>query len=108
MKRKTNSILAEAIFTAKRNNLIDLATQLALPTRKQVEVNLDKINQSKAEIVIVPGKILSGGEMTRKCKVYAIKYSKTAEEKLKKAGCEIGKLAKALKEDKKLKGEIII
>ena len=107
MKRKTNTILAEAIFIAKKNDLTELATQLSLPSRKQAAVNLDKINLSKAEVVIVPGKVLSGGEMTRKCKVYALKFSKTAEEKLKKAGCEMVKLIKMLKEDKKLKGEII-
>jgi ribosomal protein L18E len=107
MKRKTNMILAEAIFLAKKNNLIELASKLSLPTKKQATVNLDKINKSKAEIIIIPGKVLSGGEMTRKCKVYALKFSKPAEEKLKKTGCEIKKLIQILRENKKVSGEII-
>jgi len=107
MKRKTNTILAEAIFLAKKNNLIELATKLSLPSRGRVEVNLDKINKSKNETVIIPGKVLSGGEVTRKCKVYAMAFSKTAEEKLKKAGCETEKLIKVLKANKKINGEIV-
>ena len=107
MNRKTNNVLAEAIFLAKKNNLIELATKLSLPVRKRIEVNLDKINKIKNETVIIPGKVLSGGEITRKCKVYAMAFSKTAEEKLKKAGCETEKLIKALRTNKKINGEII-
>ncbi len=107
MKRKTNTVLAQAIFIAKKNNLLDIAGKLSLPTRKQAAVNLDKISGSKSEVVIIPGKVLSGGEITRKCKVYAMNFSKTAEEKLKKAGCETKKLIQVLKENKKLTGEII-
>jgi large subunit ribosomal protein L18e len=107
MKKKTNPVLAETILIAKKNNLVELAAAISVSARKLAAINLDKINESKAEVVIIPGKVLSGGEIKRKCKVYALGFSKLAEEKLKKAGCEAEKLSKVLKTNKKLTGEII-
>ncbi len=107
LKQKTNVILAEAIFIAKKNNLKEIASAIACSTRKQAKVNVGKLNEIKAEVVIVPGKILSSGEITKKIKVYALGCSKVALEKLKKAGCEYKPLIEALKKDNKLKGHII-
>jgi large subunit ribosomal protein L18e len=42
----------------------------------------------KEKIIVVPGKVLSQGEITKKVQVAAINFSKKAKEKLEKAGCE--------------------
>ena len=107
MRNKTNSILAEAIFLAKKNNLVDLAAALALPARKQISANLTRINLAKEDSVIVPGKVLSDGEVTKKLKVYAMAFSEKSNEKLKKAGCEAKKIIEVLKRGEKIKGELI-
>ena len=111
MKKKTNSYLVETIFLAKKNNL-ELASALSVPSRQQAAVNLTEINGSKSEIVLIPGKVLSGGEIESKksLKVYALGFSEKAIEKLKKAGCETKTILEALKNLKKgekLKGEIL-
>jgi len=107
MKNKTNPTVAQAIFLAKKNNMIKLATLLSRSSKRRVEINLDKIESCKKETVIVPGKVLSLGEIKTKHKVYAMAYSERAKEKLKKAGCEVKMLIDALRENKKLDGEII-
>jgi large subunit ribosomal protein L18e len=108
MRNKTNSILVQTIFLAKKNNLLDLASALSVPSRKLAAVNLGKINNSKSDVVIIPGKVLSAGEIEKKVKIYALGFSQIAKEKLKKAGCETKTLLEGLKKDPKLKGEIII
>ncbi len=109
MQKKTNSALAEAIFLAKKSGNLELAKELAVPAKKQPAVNLGKLNDSKSDTIIVPGKILSLGEITneKKFKVYAIKFSTNAREKLKKSGITMFPLFEALKKGEKIKGEII-
>lgn len=107
MKKKTNTLVAQAIFLAKKNNMLKIAALLSRSSKQRVEINLDKINSAKNNIVIVPGKVLSLGEIKTKHKVYAMAYSEKAEEKLKSAGCEVKMLIDLLKENKKIEGEII-
>lgn len=107
MKRKTNTEIAEAIFIAKKNNLNELATAISKPTRQQVKVNILDLNKVKEETIIVPGKVLSLGEPEKKVKVYALSFSEKAMEKLKAKGCEVKTILEALKENSKLKGEIL-
>lgn len=105
--QKTNPYLAEAIILAKKSGNIELAGEIACPARKQAKINVGRLNEVKAETIIVPGKVLSSGNLHKKIKVYALAFSKTAEEKLKKAGCEYHTILNALKKGDKIKGEIL-
>ncbi|MDP1729536.1 MAG: uL15 family ribosomal protein [archaeon] len=105
--QKTDPYLAEAIFLAKKSGNIELAGEIACPTKKQAKINVGRLNEVKSDTIIVPGKILSSGNLNKKLKVYALSFSKTAEEKLKKAGCEYQTILNALKKGEKLKGEIL-
>jgi ribosomal protein L18E len=107
MRNKTNSILAETIFLAKKNNLVDVAAAISKPSRKLASVNLSKINAAKSDVVIVAGKVLSDGNLDRKIKIYALGCSQTAKEKIKKSGCEYKTILEALKKGEKIKGEIL-
>jgi len=111
MKQKTNSILVETLFLAKKINP-EIAAAIAVPARQQAKVNIGTFNKIKHETIIVPGKVLSSGEIEKgkKFKVYALGFSETAKEKLKKAGCETRTLHdvfKSLKKGEKIKGEIV-
>ena len=106
MKKKTDSELAEAIYLAKKSNH-ELAAAISVPTRNQAKVNIDKIAKSGKEVLIVPGKVLSLGEIDKKVKVYALRFSAVASEKLKKAGCETKKIIDALHAGEEIKGEIL-
>lgn len=109
MKKKTNSILVQTIFIAKKINP-EIASAISVSTRKQARVNVGRLNECKEAAAIIPGKVLSSGEIKKKIRVYALGFSEVAKEKLKKAGCEFKTILEALKEVKKgekLKGEIL-
>jgi len=74
----------------KQNALIWrlVAEELAKPTRRRREVNISKIDLASDEnsTVLVPGKVLSSGELTKKVTVAAWKFSGKAKEKINKKG----------------------
>ena len=53
--------------------------------RQRANINLSKIDSEAqdGDVIVVPGKVLSLGEQTKKYKVAAISFSSGAEEKLK-------------------------
>jgi large subunit ribosomal protein L18e len=106
MKKKTDKELAETIFLAKKVNQ-ELASEISKSTRDQASVNVEQIEKAGKDSIIVPGKVLGLGKIDKKVKVYALKFSKSAEEKLSKAGAEFKKICDALKEGDKIQGEIL-
>ncbi len=65
-----------------------VAKKLNRPNRKSYEVNLFRLEKNAAGkgTVIVPGSVLGSGELTKPLTVAALRFSKSAEEKIKKAG----------------------
>jgi len=70
----------------------DLAERLSASTRIQPAVNLDKLNKlaekNKGKILVVPGKVLSVGEITHKVSIVGIAASEVAKAKIKACGAE--------------------
>ena len=58
--------------------------------RRTAEVNLSNINRHAEadETILVPGKVLSNGELDKKVNVVALKFSAKAQEKIESAGGE--------------------
>ncbi|MDE1825147.1 MAG: 50S ribosomal protein L18e [Candidatus Micrarchaeota archaeon] len=71
------------------------------PRRDRVAVNLNKLDKAAkdGEFLVVPGKVLSFGKVSHKFKIAAVEYSQSAEEKLKKGGCEIVATNEMLKKE---------
>ena len=95
LKRKTNPELVNTILAAKKNkNWLKVANIISTPKRKNIALNLRDINEksSDGEIIVIPGKVLSDGEINKKIKISAISYTKQAYEKLKKSKIESNKL----------------
>jgi large subunit ribosomal protein L18e len=65
-----------------------IAKELEKPTRNRREVNIERINRAtkKDETIIVPGKVLSKGELEHNVNVAAWKFSEAAKQKISKAG----------------------
>ena len=78
---------------------IRVAELLRKPTRERVEVNLSKINRhaNEGEMIIVPGKVLGSGVLTKKVTVAAYAFSEQALKKIKAAGAEAITLAEAVR-----------
>jgi len=73
----------------------NIAKILLRPRRKRVAVNLEKIEKVMAKmklpedekmkkVIVVPGKILGKGEITKKYKIVALSFSESARKKLEK------------------------
>ncbi len=97
--RKTNStnknlqaLVAELKEKGKSSNLmLRLGSELSRPSRIRREVNLSRIDRysDEDEILVVPGKILGGGELNHKVTVAALKISGGARKKLEESGSKI-------------------
>jgi large subunit ribosomal protein L18e len=61
-----------------------VAEEVNRPTRQRREVNVYKIDQfaQNGETVLVPGKVLSVGELTKKVDVAAMNFSAGAKDKI--------------------------
>ena len=62
-----------------------IAKILEKPTRKRIDVNIDKINRlvKDNETIIVPGKVLGSGILTKKVTIAAYQFSEQAKSKIK-------------------------
>ncbi len=85
----------------------DVAEKLSKPTRERIEVNLRDIERhtDTGETIVVPGIVLSSGDLSKKVNIAAWRFSAATKEKIKKVGGEcltIGQLA-----DKNPKGSHI-
>jgi len=90
-KGTTNPELKKLIITLKKTKkpvFRKIAELLEKPRRKRIEVNLWKINKNIKEndVVIIPGKILAYGDITKKAKISSFNASKKAIEKINKIG----------------------
>ena len=86
-----------------------IADELEKPTRRRREVNIERIsrNTKKGETIIVPGKVLSKGELEHSLKVAAWNFSEAAKQKINKAGKALS-IQDLIKENPKAKGVRII
>ena len=86
-----------------------LADDLSKSTRQRREVNLYRINDNVKdnEIVVVPGKVLSEGNLDKKITVAAFNFSSQAKEKINKIGKAIS-LQQLIKDNPKGKNIRII
>jgi len=86
-----------------------IADELEKPTRRRREVNLERINRNtkKGDTAIIPGKVLSKGELDHSLKVAAWKFSENAKQKINKSGKAIS-IQELIKENSKGKGVRII
>ncbi len=107
LKRKTNPESVETIRLCKKNNLIEIAGLLSMPTRKRISLNLGDINKEKEQVVIIPGKVLGTGDIKEKKKIIALSFSSSALEKLKKSKCEVSTIKGELEKGNKIEGKIL-
>ena len=102
-KRKLNPELVETVRLAKKNKgWLTVAGVLAGPRRNRPQVNLDQIN-SKEGNVVVPGKVLSQGDISKK-KIVAFNFSGKAKEKIEGAGGKAISIKEEIKSNPEMKG----
>ncbi len=107
--KKTNSFLVETIILAKKQKAakwVEIANLLALPRRQQIIKNLDEIEKQckEGDTIIVPGKVLGKGDVSKRIRISAFSYSQEAREKLKAKKSEIVSIADEIKKNPKAEG----
>ncbi|PIN90300.1 50S ribosomal protein L18e [Candidatus Pacearchaeota archaeon CG10_big_fil_rev_8_21_14_0_10_35_13] len=110
-RNKTNPELVETLRNAKNHEeWMNVARVLARPTKKINGVNLETIEEETKEgdTIVIPGKVLGTGEITKKIRIVAMNFSKTAIEKLSKTKSEMVTINEEIAKNPKAKGIKII
>lgn len=113
----TNPILKQMIADLKaaghKYNVpfaLAIAKSMGRPERKKVEVNLSTIERhaEKGETVMVPGKVLGSGKLTKPVTVAAVGISTQAVAKIEKAGGKVITIAELVEKNPKGSGVKIL
>ena len=107
---KTNPMLIALIHELKKQANIDevpiwkdIAVRLEKSANNWPEVNLDRISKytSEKETALIPGKVLSNGNLTKKVTIAAWSFSEKSQEKITKAGGKYMSIEELLKNNPK-------
>ena len=107
LRKKSNPSIVETILAAKKHDgWIKIAGILSGPRRKSIDFNLQEINRNakEGESILIPGKVLSQGEMEKKVKIIALGFSGKAKEKLSKSKNEAVTIIEEIKKNPEGKG----
>jgi large subunit ribosomal protein L18e len=107
LQKKSNSILVDTIIAAKKKEAWNaIADVLSSPRRKRINMNLEDIEKKTkdGEHVVIPGKVLSQGEINKKIKITAFSFSEKAKEKLLKSKIETSNMLDEIKKNPSAKG----
>ncbi len=90
-ERKTSNIVDTINAARKHSSWNKIAHMLSGPSRKYAEVNLSDIDKisSGGDTIVVAGKVLGVGNVSKKLRICAVGFSASAKEKLKATKCEI-------------------
>ena len=111
LQKKRNPELVETVIAGKKKENWKEVVGIIVGSRKNwVKINLDKIDEKSQEggVIVVPGKVLSQGEVNKKLKIAALGFSEKAKEKLLNAGCEVSTILEEIKKNPEAKGVKII
>ena len=92
--------LVNALNSKESKLLKRVASDISKSSRQRREVNLSRIDRftKENEIIIVPGKVLGGGDLNHKITISALKFSTSALDKLKRNGSTVVPLNELTKE----------
>ena len=109
MRSKRNPILVNTVVTLKKTNPT-VAKLLVRPVKKAMSINLSELDRivKDGESVLISGKVLSSGNLTKKVKIVAWSVSEKAREKIKEAKSEFVSIVEETKKNPELKGLRII
>lgn len=109
--RKSNSEVVETILSAKKESKnsktwLEVASLISRPKRKQIKMNLDRIdNETKeGDNIVVPGKVLGQGELSKKVKIIALSFSESAIKKIEDNKGKFSYINEEIKNNKKAEG----
>ncbi len=83
-----------------------VAIELSKPTRNKREVNIYKLEKyaKEGETIIVPGKVLGTGALSKKLTVAALQFSESAKQKIQSTKGEVMSIEELMKKNPHAKG----
>ncbi|MEM3091203.1 MAG: 50S ribosomal protein L18e [Candidatus Pacearchaeota archaeon] len=106
LKKKLNEDLIKTIIAAKKESAwVPIASMLSAPRRKKIKLNLYEIDKKskEGETIVVPGKVLSQGDINKKIRLIAFSFSEMAKQKLEKLGIQFSTIDEEIKRNPKAK-----
>ena len=107
LEKKRNPALVNTIILLKKNkDWLKVAGMLTGSKRKRLQVNLDEIDDvvKEGERIVLPGKVLSRGKITKKIKLISCGFSEKAKEKLLNSSCEVSYISDEVKSNPSAEG----
>ena len=111
LAKKTSPKIIEAVMLAKKQKAwLPIAKKIANSTRDYASVNLSDIDKktTPGDTVLIIGKVLASGELTKKVRICSLGISKSALDKLKKTKSEYASISQEIKGNPKAEGIKII
>lgn len=105
--KKTNPELVKTLRLAKKNKeWLEVASILAGSRDNWKNLNLNDLekNAKEGETILVAGKVLGDGELTKKLKIVAFNFSESAREKILKVKGEVIEMIDEIKKNPSAKG----
>ncbi len=87
-----------ALKKKKEGFYTDIAKHVSKPSRMGIAVNVTKLGNDD---VVVPGTVLGEGRIVKAGNVYALRFSKSAREKIERAGGKCLNIQELLESKKK-------
>jgi large subunit ribosomal protein L18e len=109
--RKMDSYIVDTIFAAKKQKKWNKIAQIVSGGRRRYSnVNIKRIDKeaNEGDVIVVPGKILGVGNLTKKVKICALYFSESAHEKIKQGKSEAIKLVDEIKKNPEAQGVKIL
>lgn len=106
-KRKTYAHLVDTIGLARKNPAwTKVAAMLSGPRSNYLSVNLSDIDEQAKEgdTVLIVGKVLGVGDVSKRIRVCALSYSTSAKDKLHKNKSECVTIAEEMAKNPKFQG----
>jgi ribosomal protein L18E len=107
LSRKTSPELKQTIAEALKNpNWNEVSKLISSSARKQSSLNLYEIDKqvSHGDTVLIAGKVLSKGELTKQVDIVALAISQPALNKLKDSKSKFRTILEEIKSNKKAEG----
>ncbi len=107
VRRKTDNFVVETLLAAKKQpKWRKIAQRISGARRKYLETNLGEIDSktSEGDTVIVSGKVLGNGALSKKIKICAMAFSESALAKIKHSKSEAVTIAHEIKINPKAEG----
>lgn len=105
--RKSDSEIVETIMLAKKEKSWMKVAQILSGSKKNYDsINLKKIDSEAKEgdTIVVVGKVLGSGQLTKKVRISATGFSESAREKIEANKSEIVSLIEEIKKNPKAEG----